>query len=97
MEEIIKKIEKRLKDDASFKAAVDKSIAVEKDKRKGKDSANKSNLVSSDSDTNNTTFSLKHRVAYASSTEENNLYRCWILDSGSNIYVVDHNEGFVYT
>ena len=98
-EEIQKKMNKMLKENADFKASVYESFKISKEykeKKEKEEKDKKEGFTSSGKGSTHITCAVKHHVAFFNATESA-LYRAWIIDSGSDIYVINHSAGFVRT
>ena len=98
-EEIQKKMNKMLKENADFKASVYESFKISKEykeKKEKEEKDKKEGPTSSGKGSTHITCAVKHHVAFSNATESA-LYRAWIVDSGSDTHVINHSAGFVRT
>ena len=88
---------KILKENADFKVLVNKNFKISKEykeKKEKKEKNKKKGPISSENGSTYITYTVKYYVAFFNIIKST-LYRAWIINSGSNIYVINHNVGFV--
>ena len=88
-----------MKENTDFKASVNKSFKISKEykeKKEKKEKNKKEGLTSSEKGFTYIIYIVKYYVAFFN-TIKNTLYRAWIINSESDIYVINHSAGFVRT
>ena len=93
MSDITKKMQEKMKE-PWYKSAVKKALIYYKNGKKT--DAVTISTTATPLSTHSTNFATIHHVA-STFSEEHHLFRCWILDSGSDIHVFNHSEGFTIT
>ena len=86
-----------MKENADFKALVNKNFKISKKykKKKEKEEKNKKEgFILSEKNFTYITYTVKYYVAFFNIIKSA-LYRAWIINSGSDIYVINYSVGFV--